>query len=158
MEKEYTIYATGFPKSALFIRKGTYIPEKYIFVKNIKCKSSEINKIAEDIFNKEIESIIETSLKNSDINVGDVVSHSDGNIVHRGVVLQIKDDKAFLVFCTTNKDWNKRSRITTKEETDLFHFKSKTYIAPVTKDLRELYKIGYTFPNYRVKEFINEFM
>jgi len=158
MEKTYTVYATGFPKPSLFIRKGEYSPDKYIFIRTVTCEPSKINKIAEGIFYEEMRAFKKDPTPATHIEIGDVVTHSDGKgKAHRGVVLDIEGNRALLVFCTTNKDWNKKARIATEEERKLFCFKSKTYIAPVVKDLRDLYKIGYSFPQYRIEEFIEEF-
>ena len=155
MEKTYTVFATGYPKATLFIKKGECNPEKYFFIKTIICDSSEIKKIAENIFNEEMKEFTKPTSK---INVGDVITHSDGGKSHRGVVLKIKNNEVFLIFCTTNPNWNKKNRIATEEEKELFCFKSKTYITPVIKNLKELYKIGYSFPEYRIKEFLDEFI
>jgi hypothetical protein len=59
--------------------------------------------------------------------------------------------------CTTKKNWNRNFRIATNEERKLFLFKKETYLAPAYKPLNQLFKIGYSFPEMRVKELLKEF-
>jgi len=157
--KTYTVFVTGILNPTLNIRKGEYEPtdSSLVSVKVIQAKPSEIAKIAEDMFANGFDNG-ETPKGSSNVKIGDVVTHSDGGEVnHRGVIIGIKDEIALLVVCTTNPFWNKKARQATEDELRLFGFAARTYIAPITRSIRELYGMGYSFPRYRIDELSNEF-
>lgn len=151
-EKTYTVFTHGYPNTKVQIRKGIYNPESCLYKKVIVCKPSLINDKAKDIYAKTLQ-----LYSNTQINVGNVVMHSDGSRNHIGVVIDIQNNNALVVFCTSNNMWNKRARKATKEELNLFLLKRKTYLAPVIRPISELHNMKYSFPTFRIEQLIKEF-
>jgi hypothetical protein len=90
---------------------------------------------------------------------GSVVTHSDGQAVHSGVVLAVDGDWVRMLFSTSSPLWNSKSRPMTTDEQAMMGFASKgsSYFAPVVRAAEDLSPLGRFFPEHRVAALLEEF-
>lgn len=132
---------SSIPNNALYFEEVDY--------KEARTKATEIL----DQYKSSISKLVETNK----LEPGSVVAHSDGQKVHLGVVLRIKDEQAFMVMSTTNPVWSKQSRPMTNEEKIMLGVKKDSYFVPVIREVHDLSLLGRYFPQHRVQELLNEF-
>ncbi len=92
------------------------------------------------------------------LNPGDVVYLIDGGF-HTALILRVDVYKSYLLMITSNDLWNKKSRKITKDEFNLLGIpqRKQSYFAPVLRSNNDLSKSGVKYPEYRIKELIEEF-
>lgn len=80
--------------------------------------------------------------------------------MHTGLILEILEDDAWVLFLTSNDTWSKKVRKLSNEELSLFGFPKKekfTYFAPVVRPAHDATADGRTFPEYRIRALEQEF-
>lgn len=92
------------------------------------------------------------------VQTGDVIEYVN-NGTHAALVLFRGTEKSFLLFATTNPNWNPRSRILTIEEHALLGYPQRriTYFAPVIRVNYFMRPTNKSFPEHRIKDLQKEF-
>ena len=92
--------------------------------------------------------------------VGDVGYYQDSDGGHHALILGIENDYLQMLFLTSSDRWSNKARLITDEERHLLGRPSieyDNYFAPVTRINLFFKPLGFSFPEYRVKELIEEF-
>lgn len=165
---KFIIYKENGSIEINFIRLGSHDREKerrfdllkkdslkeIIYAGEVESDSNNINEYMNTILSVHAESAhIKPAIK-----TGSIIDYIDDK-VHLALVLFYGKEKSFLLFTTTNPDWNPRSRLLTKDEQSLLGFPSRktTYFAPVIRSNVYMSSTGKYFPEHRIESLQKEF-
>jgi len=90
---------------------------------------------------------------------GDIILFADGEH-HTAVLLRVSEEQSCMLFVTKNPYWGKVSRELTEDEVALLGYPyrgNSSYFVPVWRPNEYMIATGKSYPDYRVKELLEEF-